>query len=91
MDVNNNGLTWVELQITNGFSQTVTFQSPYGPVPGPANASDASPPAPWSSLSPNGQLVPIPQPLGAPDGGLTVALLGGSLTALGALRRFLQR
>jgi hypothetical protein len=85
-----NGLTWQQLAINNGFSQTVTFQSPYGPVPGAANASDASPPAPWSSLSPNGQMVPVPQPLGAPDGGLTVALLGGSLMALGAIRRIFR-
>ena len=90
LDINGNGLTWVQLLITNGFSQTVTFQPPYGPVLGAANASDASPPAPWSSLSPNGQLVPIPQPLGVPDGGMTVALLGGSLMALGAIRRIFR-
>ena len=47
---------------------TVSFQSDFPPTSGNANAEDASPPSPWSSLSLNGQQVAVPDaPAAVPE------------------------
>jgi hypothetical protein len=69
-----------------GTSPVLTYTSPDGPVLGTAGAQDSSPPSPWGTLAPGGNPVPVPG-ITVPDGGLTVALLGGSLIALQAFNR----
>jgi hypothetical protein len=85
--VASSSITWDITQLLPGTSTTVTYESLLPPTLGNDNASDAVPPSPWASTAPGGQLVPIPT---IPDGGLTVALLGGSLVALQAVRRKFQ-
>jgi hypothetical protein len=63
--------------INAGTSQTVSFESDFGPTPGNASASDNVPPSPWNS-SPDGSPVPVP----SPDSTNTMALLAGSLLLL---------
>jgi hypothetical protein len=68
---------------------TVSFESDLPPSFGNANASDAVPPSPWSSIGPGGQLVPVPAavPLPEPPG---VALLGIAGLLLLNFRRSLR-
>ena len=83
-----NGLTWDLAAVpVGGSSLFLSFESMLPPVLGNADASDHNIPAPWGSV-PGGQPVAVP---GIPDGGLTVALLGGSLIALrGVYRKKVQ-
>jgi len=65
-----------------------SFLSPYAPIAGNAFAQDGkqyltAPAGSANSLVPN---PPAPSP-SVPDGGLTIALMGGSLVALAGLRR----
>jgi len=88
MIANASGLTWENLNLSPGASSpTLSFESYEPPTLGAANANDDSPPSPWSSLSANGQLVAVPGAVTIPDGGMTVALLGGALIGLRAIRR----
>jgi hypothetical protein len=79
------GITWSLGVLEPGNdSGDLEFKSYIPPTLGPANGADSAPPSPWSSLAPGGKPVAVPQ---IPDGGLTVACLGGSLIALQAFRR----
>jgi len=82
------GVTWTFPPVgLGGTSALLSFKSLLPPVYGAANAADSAPPSPWSTLALGGTPVPVPGTLTVPDGGLTVALLGGSLIALQALNR----
>lgn len=79
-----NGLTWDFNPVAvGGLSPLLTFGSTLPPVLGNGNAADRNPPSPWAS-APGGQQVAIP---GIPDGGTTVALLGGALIGLGMVSK----
>lgn len=79
-----NGLTWDFNPVGEGaLGDVLSFQSTLPPVLGNANAADRNPPSPWAS-NPGGQQVAIP---GIPDGGTTVALLGGALIGLGMVSK----
>ncbi|MGP8198456.1 MAG: hypothetical protein ACLQU4_03010 [Limisphaerales bacterium] len=76
------GLFWAFVPIPAGkMGQVLSFESDLPPMPGTADASDANPPSPWSSL-PDGQFVPVPdapdpvpEPTTAALAGLTVLVL----------------
>ena len=78
------GLFWLLNSVPAGSSSPVlSFESLLPPTTGTANAQDSDPPSPWSSTSPNGQLVPVPNTAFAiPEPG-TIGLLclGGALLA----------
>jgi hypothetical protein len=65
--VENVGLNWAFAAVAAGSSSAaLTFQSTLGPLAlGNASANDADPPSPWTSTSPHGQQVPVPQ--GVPE------------------------
>ncbi len=80
-----NTVTWTFAPVASGGTSGVFFfTSLVAPTWGNAGALDSVPPSPWSSLAPGGQQVTVP---GVPDGGATVMLLGGALSAIGLLRK----
>jgi hypothetical protein len=91
-DLNNgvDGLTWNFTAVSAGNnSPALSFESDLPPTMGDADALGDNPPSPWSSY-PNGQEVPVPEPV--PDSMNTLALLAGMLLLLRfrpALLRFI--
>ncbi len=84
-------LAWFfDPSIPAGSTGTVTFQSAFGPTLGNADAMDAAPPSPWSSVAPGGNTVPVPQIIPEPS---VATLLGASALLLIplALRRNAKR
>jgi hypothetical protein len=65
-------------------SGNLTFTSTLPPSAGDATASDDAPPAPWSSVSGDGQTVPVPGDgdFTVPDTASTLTLLGGMMLLL---------
>jgi hypothetical protein len=76
------GVFWNIASVVAGSSSgTLSFQSDYAPTMGDASADDSDPPAPWSSASPYGQEVPVPNTaLAVPEPEtMTMFFLGGLL------------
>ena len=72
------GLFWSFTAVNpNTSSPILSFESDLPPTLGNANAQDANPPSPWSSI-PNGQQVPVPAVPEPP----TTVLLAGTLLLL---------
>jgi hypothetical protein len=84
------GLFWSFAAVKPGASSpTLTFESDSPPIFGNANALDANPPSPWSSV-PHGQQIPVPE-VEVPDSTSTLALLGGGVLLLGCFSTTGQR
>jgi hypothetical protein len=76
------GVTWDITTLTAGNTASgFSYQSFYGPHAGTDDANDS---VTWNSNVAGGTPTEVPN---VPDGGLTVALLGGSLIALQAFNR----
>jgi hypothetical protein len=68
-----NGVSWF-VGINPGTSDTLSFESPYGPTSSTANASGAfNPPSGWAT-TPGGQLVPVPNVTTIPEPATTTLL-----------------
>jgi hypothetical protein len=90
----NAGFTYNSTYLTDGFvtwsgptttgSEDFSFLSPYAPIVGNAFAQDGHQYLTAPAGSGNSY---VPNPPSVPDGGLTIALMGGSLLALAGLRR----
>ena len=63
----------------NVIGDSFSFESPYGPTQGVVFAQD-------NNIYPGASPVYVPTPPSTPDGGLTVALLGGALAAMSFIR-----
>jgi len=77
-DENNgaDGLFWSFAAVNASSSSPVlSFQSGLPPAQGNANAQDANPPSPWSSV-PDGQQVLVPDPAVIPEPETTMLLAG---------------
>ncbi|HZM06141.1 MAG TPA: VPDSG-CTERM sorting domain-containing protein, partial [Candidatus Saccharimonadales bacterium] len=79
--INDNNDIGFQYNPEKGASLTVSFDSPYAPTTGTASAQDTYD---WESATHNVLVPGVPT---VPDGGLTVALLGGSLLGLQMIRR----
>jgi hypothetical protein len=78
------GLFWSFTAVNpNTSSPILSFESELPPTMGNANAQDANPPSPWSSI-PDGQQVPVPTEVPDPP---TTALLTGTLLFLSIMRK----
>lgn len=88
-EVNNNDLAWFfSPAVSPGGGANVSFQSDLAPGEGDAAAQGASPPGPWSSVSPNGQTLPVPsQVLIAPEPSTIALLVIPALLGLAFLRK----
>ena len=79
-----NSVTWTVNVPHSGSSGYLSYLSLYPPSYLNATANDSTAPAPWSGQNPHGTPVPSPE---IPDGGTTVALLGGALIGLQMLTK----
>jgi len=81
-------LSWAFTAVNPGTTSAVfSFESDLPPTMGTANASDANPPSPWSSV-PNGQLVPVPMEV--PEPSTWMLLISGSVAFLPVRRTVRQ-